>query len=239
MHYVNNTSKPIVFVGTNLSLSITAETCKKIGYSIAGIIDNDYYGQGHFQNIPVIATEQDLIDNKEQLNQYQFICTTNWQPPELKYPQHIRGKQKRDRFISVLEQSGLDIASIIHPHCQIALGQNHIGRGVIVESSSIVSPGASIQDWSTVLQWVGVGDGTSIGKNCVIQRAVMLTGDISIEDECYIGMSSKLLRDGIKIRHGTFVHPGLILMRDTQENEVVSLAGKDLRRVYKYGDING
>lgn len=237
MHYINNIDKPIVFVGTNMCLSITVETCKKIGYTIAGIIDDDYHGQGHFRNIPIMAKEQDIIDNQTFLSQYQFICTVSWVPPDFKYPQHARNKQKRDRLISLLEQSGLDIASIIHPNCQIAYDQNHIGRGVIVESSSIVSPSSSIGDWSTVYQWVGVGDGASIGRNCVVQRSVMLLGNVCIEDECYIGMSVKLIRDGIKLRRGTFVHPGLMLMRDTQENETVSLVGKDLRRVYKDGQI--
>ena len=239
MRHVNNTSKPLVFVGTNIVLWLTVNTCKEIGYTIAGIIDDDYHEQGHFHGIPILAKEQDLIDNATQLSQYQFICTTNWQPPELKYPQHNRNKQKRERLIALLEQSGLEIASIMHPSCQFGNYENTIGKGVIIEAGSLIAPFATIGDWATILQWVGIGDGTRIGRNCVIQRSAIITGDINVEDECYIGMSAKLFRDGINIGRGTFVHPGLMLMRNTQPNETVSLAGKDLRRVYDYGHIQG
>jgi carbonic anhydrase/acetyltransferase-like protein (isoleucine patch superfamily) len=232
MDHVNNTSKPLVFVGTNNVLHLTVATCKQIGYTIAGVIDDDYHGQGHFQDIPVIAKEQDLIDHIAELSQYQFICTTNWQPPEVKYPQHIRNKKKRERFIALLEQSGLDIASVIHPTCQYGNYHNTIGKGVIIEAGSLIAPYVTIDDWSTILQWVGIGDGTSIGKNCVLQRGSVACGDITIEDNCYIGMSAKLFRDGTVVGQGTFIHPGLSVMRDTQPNEVISLAGKDLRRVY-------
>lgn len=232
MDHVNNISKPIVFVGTNNVLHLTLGTCKEIGYTVAGVIDDDYHGQGHFQDIPIIATEQQLIDNKDHLSQYQFICTTNWQPPEVKYPQHVRNKQKRQRLIALLEQSGLDIASIMHPTCQYGNYNNSIGKGVIIEAGTLIAPYATIGDWSTILQWVGIGDGVVIGRNCVLQRGAVACGDVVIQDECYISMFVKLFRDGSLIQTGTFIHPGLTVMRDTQPNEIVSLAGKDLRRVY-------
>ena len=229
---INDISKPLVFVGTNNVLWLTLGTCKQIGYTVAGVIDDDYHGQGHFQDIPIIAKEQDLISNQEFLSQYQFICTTNWQPPELKYPQHVRNKQKRERLIGLLEQSGLDIASIIHPSCQFGNYSNSIGKGVIIEAGSLIAPFVTVGDWTTILQWVGIGDGTSIGRNCVLQRGANACGDVTIEDNCYISMSVKLFRDGTVVRKGTFIHPGLTVMRDTQPDEVISLAGKDLRRVY-------
>ena len=85
--------------------------------------------------------------------------------------------------------------------------------------------------------YAGVGHHCIIGKNCILQGKSGLTSQVTIEDDCYIGMCSEVLRSGAIIRQGTVIHPSLVLHRNTEENEVVSLAGKDLRRIYNNKQI--
>ena len=57
--------------------------------------------------------------------------------------------------------------------------------------------------------------------------------DNVIEDEVYFGLHSQDSKGGLHIRRGTVIHPCLMIRRDTKENEVISLVGKDLRRIYQ------
>ena len=40
------------------------------------------------------------------------------------------------------------------------------------------------------------------------------------------------------IKQGTFIHPNIMLLRGTEQDEEISLVGKDLRKVYQPVEIH-
>ena len=42
--YINDTQKPLIFLGSNDAMYILTEACEQLGIQFAGIIDKDYYG---------------------------------------------------------------------------------------------------------------------------------------------------------------------------------------------------
>jgi hypothetical protein len=44
-------------------------------------------------------------------------------------------------------------------------------------------------------------------------------------------------RSKVTISAGTFIHPSLTMLRGTSTNEEVSIAGKDLRKVYQQIEV--
>lgn len=232
---INDTSKPLVFLGTNTCMWDIVDPAKKIGYNVVGVIDDDYHGQGEFQSLPVIAREEELSDPKWK--NYQFFCATNWQPDDKLAPSQVRNRQKRNKYIKLLEDLDLPVASIVHPWASVISYNNHIGKGVYIDKFVSVGSNCNIGDYSTLWQSTTLAHDVVVGKNCVFQRFAMVAGDVVIKDNVYMGMCSVICRDNVVLEENTFIHPTLMLLRGTSPNEVVSLSGKDLRKVYNRRDM--
>jgi UDP-3-O-[3-hydroxymyristoyl] glucosamine N-acyltransferase len=91
-----------------------------------------------------------------------------------------------------------------------------------------------IGDFTHIYAYAAIGHHNNIGKNCFIQRQAGIHINNTLEDNVYVGLSTQVFADGITLSKGTVIHPCLAVNRSTVENETVSLAGKDLRRVYPY-----
>lgn len=228
---LNDTSRPVIFVGTSAIIHWQVSVCQSVGLTVAGVIDDDYHGQGHFQDLPILAKESDLHAGSG-LDQYQFVCAVNWQPDNSKDPSTTRNRQKRLRMIDQLDRSGLIIGSVAASSALVNDYNVQIGHGVFIDHHAHIYPNTRIGNWTNIWSYAGIPPGVKIGRNCVIQRHAYLWDDIVVEDDCYIGIGSQVCRDGVVIATGTHIHPCMTLLRGTKPNEEISLAGKDLRRVY-------
>jgi carbonic anhydrase/acetyltransferase-like protein (isoleucine patch superfamily) len=228
---INDTNKPLVFVGSNLNIYKVYELVESLGITIAGIIDNDYHGQGEYKGIPVIGSEEDIADLKDQ---YQFLCVTNWIPGT--DPVIVRNNKKRHRIINLLDSLGVDQATIISNLAQVSKRAT-IGKGVIIDAFAMIEPNIIINDHTTVYAYSVIGHDSVIGKNVVIQRYCLITSTVNIQDNVYIGLCSRVSRSKVTVSEGTFVHPNLTLLRGTIVNEEISLAGQDLRKVYQQIEV--
>lgn len=230
MSMINNTSKPLVFLGTNLAMWNLVDTARQLGITVAGVIDDDYHSAGEFQTLPVLALESSLDD--AFWKDYQFFCATNWQPDELLGPWHTRNRSKRHLYIDRLDQLDLDVATLVHPFSIVISYNVNLGKGVYLDQHCYVGSNTTIGDYTMLWHGSGCGHDNTVGRNCVIQRQSFISGGVKLEDNVFMGLRSSVIRDNVTIAAGTFVHPGISLMRGTQPGEVVSLVGKDLRKVY-------
>lgn len=230
---INDTSKPLVFLGSNSNILKIYELCCSAGYTVAGIIDDDYHGQGNFREFLIIASEQELIDNLNEIQTtYQFLCVTNWIPGE----DNSRNREKRIRLINLLDQLNVQVATIISPLARVS-AYSKIGQGVFVDDFAIIEPDVTVQDYVSMHPYSIVGHGSVLGRNSVIQRYCLITSNVTVESNVYLGLCSKICRSNVTLSNNTFLHPNLMLMRSTTENEEVSLAGKDLRKVYQQVEV--
>jgi acetyltransferase-like isoleucine patch superfamily enzyme len=229
---INDTSKPLMFLGSNSNIHKIYELCETIGYQITGIIDNDYYGQGKYKDIPVVGVEEEL----DKFQDHQFICVTNWISGNTNDSIIIRNREKRNRQIDLLDQKNLSLATIVSPFAQVSK-YTTIGQGTVIDAFCLVEPDVVIKDHVVMHTHSGVGHGSSIGRNCVLQRYAQITSNVQVEENVYMGLDSKVLRSNVIVADNTFISPGLMLLRGTQTNEEVSLVGKDLRKVYQQVEI--
>ena len=228
---INNTSKPLVFVGSNLNIYKVYELVENIGITIAGIIDDDYHGQGNYNGIPIIARESDIDHIR---NQYQFLCVTNWIPGT--DPVVLRNNRKRQRIIDLLDSLNVEQATIISKLAQVS-AKATIGKGVIIDAFAMVEPNVIVGDHTTIYAYSVIGHDSIIGYNNVIQRYCLITSSVNIQNNVYFGLCSRASRSKVTISSGTFLHPNLTLLRGTKFNEEISLVGKDLRKVYQNVEI--
>lgn len=222
-----SSSKPILFLGSNCSISQLAHSAKRCGYEVRGILDSDYHGNtSHVDGIPVIDTEENIESYKHD---HQFFCAPNWMP--LTDSVTIRNRDKRRRLIELINEQQLEMVNIIDPTA-IVHDNCKIGRGVYIDWMTWIGPNVTIGDFSAVLGQTMVGHDTNIGSNCVIQRQIAIAAEMTIEDEVYLATACRLLKTGATIGRNTFVQESVLLRRGTVENEIIGVNSKNKKRIY-------
>ena len=212
----NDTSRPLVLLGSNSNIFKLVELAESCGLTVTGIIDDDYHGQGHYKNIPVIGTEADL---HKCAHTHQFVCATNWTPD----PGSARNREKRTRQLDLL--AGYPLATLVSPLAAVSR-HSVIQTGTIVYPFASVEPEVVIGSHCILYDYSIVGHESTIGNNVVLQRHVLVTSLVTVEDDVYMGLCARAGRSNTTISRGTFVHPNIMILRSTDANETVSLASR-------------
>ena len=236
MDYINDTSKPLVFVGSNYALYILAEACERIGIAVAGLVDNDYYGNTEaICDIPVIGDESFLQDT-ENKEKYNFFCATNWIPENT--PVQNRNREKRLNLLKLMDKAMVSCITIIDPKANVSR-HARINRGVFIDANASIEPKVVIEKYSTVMYNTIIGHNTVIGRNCVIQRGCYVTADCVLEDNVYISVAAKALKTGARFGENTFIQEGIYIRRSTVKDEIVSMQAANQKRLVYYIDTPG
>ena len=231
---INNSSRPLIFIGSNSNLYQYTEICQLNGIDIAGIMDSDYYGNtDSYCEIPLIDTEESLYD-AEKLKTYQekynFFCATNWSPEQ--DADIIRNRQKRHKLIDLIDQFDLRCISLVGPVNFISPSTN-IGKGVFIDSMVHVGPRASIGDFVNIQAMSCVGPNATIGRNCTLQRLCCIS-DVVVGENSYFAPMTKALKNKAVFGANTFIHEGIYIKRGTVDNEIVSMDQGNRHRVMPY-----
>lgn len=229
---INDNTKPLILLGSNIALYILIETCEAVNINIAGIVDKDYYGNtDSICGIPVIGNEDSFFDDANNKLNYNFFCATNWIPED--NPIHQRNKSKRDKLLNLIKEFDLNCISIVDPTARIS---KHavIEHGVFIDGNVRLEPEVTVGAFSTVMFNTIIGHHTKLGKNCVVQRGCYITSKCTLEDNVYVSVASKLLKSGATFGENTFIHEGIYIRRNTIKNEIVSMNSTNQRRVVYY-----
>ena len=228
--HINNNTRPLIFLGTSANMTKLVDICDQAGIKIAGIIDNDYYGNTKFiQGIPV-------IDSEENINQYQdcnFFCAVNWLPAN--DPVLVRNRDKRKRLIDLIDSKELNCISLVDSYSRVSSTAT-IGRGVYIDAFVLVESLAEIHDYVSIYAYTGIGHHTIVERNTVIQRHCSIAGGCVFEHDTFIGTAVKALKTNAVFGFNTFIHEGIYIRRGTIPDEIVSLNGGNRSRVYNLAE---
>jgi carbonic anhydrase/acetyltransferase-like protein (isoleucine patch superfamily) len=230
--YINCNKRPLIFLGSNIVMNQLKEICEDYDIQIHGIIDNDYHSSGkEFCGIPVIDTEKSFQD-PDRLDFYRtnfnFFCATNWIPE--KNPVQERNREKRNNLIGLLDQYQLPVISLIDNKANVSKYAT-IGRGVFIDAICNIEPDVVIDDYVWIGWASGIGHGTRIERNCVIQRQVWTGGFCHFEPECFVGIGAKTLKTKARFGKGTWIQEMVYIKRGTVPGEIVGLEGTNTRRI--------
>lgn len=230
-----HTNKPLIFLGSNSVMEVLTETCAENKIPVAGVIDNDYFGnQDCVSGVPVIDTELSFSD-PEKLKYYcenfVFFCAVNWQPLDDTVNQ--RNCNKRQRFIDLVEQHGLPCINIIDCRAKVSPSAN-LGQGIYIGDFTTIDPRVQLDNFATIYGQCHIGHDTKIGKNTVIQRRCVIAGELTIESDVFVSSCVCILKNHSTIGQGTFIHECVYLRRGTVPGEIVSMHGANMKRVVPY-----
>jgi acetyltransferase-like isoleucine patch superfamily enzyme len=230
--HINDSSKPLIFIGSNSNLEKYIEVCDDHNIKIHGLIDADYFGNTEsLAGIPIIDSEI-IFNNLDKLNYYRdnfnFFCATNWLPTN--NPISIRNKEKRSRLITLIKQYNLNCITLTEKQSKVSKFAT-IGRGVYLDYLVLISPNVTIGDFTCIYNGTSIGHHTVIGENCVLQGNCIILSECVVDNNVYFGTSVQALKSKIQIREGTFIHEMVYLRRDTQPNEIITIYSNKARQL--------
>jgi len=203
------------------------EMCELLDINVKGIIDKDYHGNtNRYCNLPILDSEDNICNYKD----YNFFCATNWLP--MQDLVSLRNKNKRKHLIQVIKNNNLSCISLIHPLSCVSKSAK-IGRNVFIDALTLIEPNVSIGDFTSIYAQCAVGHDSDIMENCVLQRAVGVTSNQTLENDVFFANGVRALKSNVTFGTGTFVHEMIYLSRGTVANEIVSLDGPNTKRVQR------
>lgn len=237
--YVNCNKRPLIFLGCNYAMLIQKEVCDENEIEVAGIIDNDYFGNtSDLFGMPFIDSELSFTD-PSKLAYYQknfnFFCASNWSPED--NPVQKRNREKRHKLIDLLDEHQLNTISLIDQRANVSKYSN-IGRGVFIDAMCNIEAGVKIHDYVNIMWSCGIGHDTIVERNTTIQRQVWTGGNCHFEPNCFIGIGAKTLKSGAKFGTGTWVQEMTYIKRGTVAGEIVGIDGVNQKRILIPKSIN-
>jgi hypothetical protein len=236
--HINDNSKPLILIGSNSALFLIQDICDQYDIKIHGIIDSDYYeNTAEVGGIPVIDTELSfnnatkLANYKENFN---FFLATNWQPD--RDPISERDRNKRKMLMALIDQFDLPCISLVD-RTAIIQKTNVIGKSVFIDALVYISAQNIIEDFVGIYANAKIGYKNIIKRNSVFQRSSGCMHMTTVEENVYFSLHVGVFVSNITFGEGTVIHPCLCMGRGTEKNELVSLGGKDLRRIYNMQNI--
>jgi len=219
--------KPLIYLGSSHNLEFYNFVANQNDIPIHGIIDSDYWGNtDRFYDTPVIGSELDF-DFDAAREKFSFFVASS------AVPTVPRDRFKRQKFIDLAVKYKLPAQTLIDRQAQI-FPSVVIEPGCFIGFQVGIAGRCRIGSHSQVLTGALLGHDTVIGQNSVIAHRAVLTGGTIVGDDVYVGAGVLAVNHGgIIINDNSEIQPGIILMRDVDQNEIISIGGKNTRRIFK------
>lgn len=214
-------SKPIIFLGSTQQILEIEETCDLLGLDVAGIIDDDYYGNTlDFEGIPYIGSEK-TVDWQRLKKDHDFLVPVN------PVPGFTRNIAKRKNFIKLVDEYGLPCANVIDPNSRVSR-RAHLGQGIYVAYNAYIASNTVIGDHCQIHYTAGIMHDCILGRNTVMNRASALISSVTVGENTYFAPFSRVLKIGARIGNDSCIHPGVMVFRDVNPNETVTITSKKI-----------
>ena len=212
----------VIFLGSNTVLERYIEACERQSYTVAGIIDTDYYGNTEsITGIPVIDSFAGLEQNLEKYRDHLFFIATNWNP------MNSRDTEKRKSIIELVRRLQLTCVSLVDPTSYVSR-YAQIGQGVFVGSGATIEPRVRLDDFCNIGDQVIVGHDSIIGENTVLARNSGVHAKVGTD--CYISVHAFVWdHGGVTVGNNVMIAPSMWVKRNIADNEHVTLDRNAIR----------
>ncbi len=134
-----------------------------------------------------------------------------------------RVNQARAEMYAACKEAGYELASFVSSDVS-HLGELDIGDNVFIFENNVIQPFVKIG--SDTILWSGnhIGHDVTIGSHVFIASHAVVSGNTSIGDYCFVGVNATF-RDSIAVAPRCVIGAGAIVMRSTEEGDVLSVPG--------------
>lgn len=217
--------RPLVFIGSKLSMRPLCELAELNGYKVLGGFDQCYAGQVH-QGVEYIGTEMDLWypnkENNDLLSHCDFFVATlflltNWSD-----------RERKEHQISLAKSRPMNLATLVHPGASISASAR-VGRGCMIEYGVVLEAGVVVGDFSSLLYHSVIAENSRIGENVLMHAHGLVGSETIVEDHVTLGPRvsiGRLADQPIRIGNNSTVCSLGAIYKDIPANSLVMPDGK-------------
>jgi sugar O-acyltransferase (sialic acid O-acetyltransferase NeuD family) len=159
-----------------------------------------------------------------------------------RFPEVIRGEmgtlevivalsrmEKRKELIAQVNDIPLTLTNIIHPSAIISKSAR-IGKGCLIAPGVIIGPGVEIGDHIILNSAVTIDHDTTIQENVIMGSGVHLPGYVKVLSNTFIGVGSCAV-NGVTIGRNCLIGAGSVITRDIADDVVAAgVPAKEIRK---------
>jgi sugar O-acyltransferase (sialic acid O-acetyltransferase NeuD family) len=202
--------KKLIVVGTTTNARLAKLFFEKdTDYEVAAFaVNKEYITDDTFENLPVIPVED--MNNDYPTNEYDAFVAIGY----------TKMNEIRENLYRYVKGLGYKLPNYISPHCTFLANVENIGDNNLILEDNTIQPFVKIG--SNNVLWSGnhIGHDSVIKDHCFITSHVVVSGYVTIESNCFLGVNSTL-RDGISIGYKTLIGAGASVTKKTNEADVI------------------
>jgi sugar O-acyltransferase (sialic acid O-acetyltransferase NeuD family) len=103
--------------------------------------------------------------------------------------------------------------ALIHPTVRMDTGSCKIGRGVIVCAGTIGTVNLTLEDFCMVNLSCTIGHEATLGRGCVLNPTVNISGGVTLKDRVLVGTGAQVLQY-LTVGEGATVGAGAVVNKD-------------------------
>lgn len=195
----------VLIMGTTSYTKVFVDMFEVVeGIQFAGCIENQSPVRGGetVAGLPVYWHE----DIREMASSHKLICTL--------------ATVARCDWIEKMVTLGFDFVTLLHPSSVVSK-KTEIGRGVSVDSGSVIAGYSQIGEHVRIGRRVSFGHHTSVGVYSTLHPGCIVSGQCKIGAKVTLGTGSVIL-DGRTIGDGAVVAAGAIVTKDVPARTMVA-----------------
>lgn len=175
---------------------IIADTAKNYYDEIVFFDDT---GKEECWGYKVVGTTDDALN---QCNKMDFFCS-------------IGNTLAREKFITLLEERGANIPTLIHPSAIIS-HDAEIGKGTIVTAGAIIQPCVKIGKGAIINTCTSIDHDCTVGDFSHISVGVRVAGNVKIGNRVWVGVGATII-NAIELCDDCFIGAGAVVVKSITE----------------------
>jgi sugar O-acyltransferase (sialic acid O-acetyltransferase NeuD family) len=130
-----------------------------------------------------------------------------------------RVNKARAEVFSECKQRGYRLLSYVHSGVQ-RWEETTVGENCFIFEENVIQPFVQIGD--DVVLWSGnhIGHDTRLGNHCFVASHAVVSGNVTIGDYSFVGVNATF-RDGIAVGESNVIGAGAVVMRDTEDGDIL------------------
>jgi len=213
---MSESTRPCIIWGGTGQAKVAYDILLGEGAEVIHLFDNNQNTESPLPGIPISYGTDGLLAFISNLRDQKLS------PADIDCIAAIGGGngEARKTMTQFMESYGFKPRSLIHKTAVIS-PTAHIGRNVQLLAGSIIGAFASVGDYSIINSGANVEHDCTIGRNCHLAPRAALAGEITVEDNVFVGINATIL-PRLRIGSGATVGAGAVVTKDVSSGVVVT-----------------